>query len=84
MWSISFSAREAPQQDRAVRRSKLHHSPTDNFSRSLELFDVGIELAHAVELRDELDGKVQHPGYALDNEERDPQIEALDPASKAE
>ena len=50
----------------------------------LELFDVGIELAHAVELRDELDGEVQHPGYALDNEERDPQIEALDPTSKAE
>src|SRR5215831_1600708 len=33
IWSVSVSTREAPWQDRAVGRLKLHHSPADNFSR---------------------------------------------------
>src|SRR6516164_5403108 len=47
-WRVSFSRWEAPRPDRAVGRSKLHHSPTDNFSRSqqIEIFIDLVEREH--------------------------------------
>src|SRR5215469_8197098 len=44
MWSVSFSTGEAPQQDRAIGLSKLHHGPANNFSRSQHV-DIFVDLA---------------------------------------
>src|SRR5262249_51448509 len=77
-----ITANHQPQRSRTCRRLtfkvKMIHRLTNTTTNR------AIDLAHAVELRDELDGRGQHPGYELDNEERDPKIEALDPTSKAE
>src|SRR6516165_9075530 len=44
-----FSTREAPQQDRTVGRSKLHHSPADHFSRSQQVV-IFVDLAEGEHL----------------------------------
>jgi hypothetical protein len=77
--TFDLQGKDDPQIDK-------HDHEQGNQQRScrLELIGVGIDLAHAVELRDELDGRGQHPGYELDDEKRDPKIEELDPTSKAE
>src|SRR6516162_3045411 len=46
-----FSTGEAPQQDRAIGLSKLHHGPADNFSRSKQV-DIFVDLAE----REHLEG----------------------------